>query len=239
MKKIIITTSWDDGQKEDLRLLKLLNKYGIKATFYVPFNFKNRATLNKKNIKYLMDNGAEIGGHTINHIPLAQLSEEHILKEIIDGKKKLEYLIGKKITSFSYPNGKFNYKIIDLVKKAGYKLARTTVAFNTSLNFDPFSLPVSLQFFTHNRLTNIKHAFKEGNIHGLINYLTKYKITNDLFLLNQLVLKEILKNGGIMHIWGHSWEIEKYSLWGLLEKTLKLISNKKGVKYLTNGQLME
>ena len=31
---LIVTTSWDDGHKCDLTLKKLLDKYGVKGTFY-------------------------------------------------------------------------------------------------------------------------------------------------------------------------------------------------------------
>ena len=34
-KQIIVTTSWDDGHKLDLKLAKLLKKYGIGGTFYI------------------------------------------------------------------------------------------------------------------------------------------------------------------------------------------------------------
>ena len=35
MKKTIVTTSWDDGHKLDLKLAALLKKYNIKGTFYI------------------------------------------------------------------------------------------------------------------------------------------------------------------------------------------------------------
>ena len=36
MSKLIVTTSWDDGSRLDLKLAELLEKYGISGTFYVP-----------------------------------------------------------------------------------------------------------------------------------------------------------------------------------------------------------
>ncbi len=46
-KQEIVTTSWDDGHKLDLKLIKILNKYNIKGTFYVAP--KNRE-FNKKDL---------------------------------------------------------------------------------------------------------------------------------------------------------------------------------------------
>jgi hypothetical protein len=34
-KEIIVTISWDDGQKLDLKFTNLLKKYGLKGTFYI------------------------------------------------------------------------------------------------------------------------------------------------------------------------------------------------------------
>jgi len=35
MKKVIVTTSWDDGHLLDLRLAQLLQDAGLKGTFYI------------------------------------------------------------------------------------------------------------------------------------------------------------------------------------------------------------
>ena len=50
MKKIIITTSWDDGHRLDLKLKNLLLKYNIPATFYVPISNKERDCMNSTQI---------------------------------------------------------------------------------------------------------------------------------------------------------------------------------------------
>jgi len=60
MNKIIVTTSWDDGHKFDIRLAKLLDKYGLKGTFYITKNFQGR--LSKEEIKSISKNH-EIGAH--------------------------------------------------------------------------------------------------------------------------------------------------------------------------------
>lgn len=236
-KQIIITTSWDDGQDKDMKLINLLDKYGIKSTFYVPFTFKGQPVKNIKNLDKYLSYGVEIGGHTVDHITLTNIPEKIAYNQIIKCKSRLENILGKKIVSFSYPNGKFNVNIKKLVKKAGFLLGRTTKAFYTYVK-DPFIMPVSFHFFPHNKLTILKHCLKEGNAKGILDWVLKYNLETDLIRLSQLFLEKIMNEGGILHIWGHSWEIEKYSLWNSLEKTLKLISNKKRVKYLSNGQLI-
>jgi Ni,Fe-hydrogenase III large subunit len=60
----------------------------------------------------------------------------------------------------------------------------------------------------------------------------------DLNKLLELIMKHILTNGGILHIWGHSWEIEKLHLWGVLEEALKRVANLQGARYLINSQIL-
>ncbi len=84
MKKVIVTTSWDDGHKLDIRLALLLKKYGIKGTFYVsPENheFKKADRLTKAMIKTISNN-FEIGAHTMTHPHLSKISLEHANSEI-------------------------------------------------------------------------------------------------------------------------------------------------------------
>jgi peptidoglycan-N-acetylglucosamine deacetylase len=54
-----------------------------------------------------------------------------------------------------------------------------------------------------------------------------------------LLLEYFLKNGGVLHIWGHSWEIEKFHLWGVLEEALRCIANLPEVLYLTNSHILD
>src|SRR5690349_264179 len=35
VKSVVLTTSWDDGHRSDLRLARMLSEYGLKATFYI------------------------------------------------------------------------------------------------------------------------------------------------------------------------------------------------------------
>ncbi|MCX6750242.1 MAG: polysaccharide deacetylase family protein, partial [Candidatus Pacearchaeota archaeon] len=111
-KQIIVTTSWDDGHKLDLRLAKLLKKYNIKGTFYIsPRNreFKKEDLLTDKEIIELSKD-FEIGAHTMTHPRLTKVSEEEAFKEILESKRYLEKLTGKEIKSFCYPGGDYNKK---------------------------------------------------------------------------------------------------------------------------------
>ncbi|GIW64484.1 MAG: hypothetical protein KatS3mg092_0417 [Patescibacteria group bacterium] len=138
MNKLIFTTSWDDGYPLDKKLLSFLIKYNIKGTFYIPLQNKERQVMKRNYIKKIYSLGMEIGSHTLTHPILTKIDENQAQHELIESKKKLEEIIKKPVISFCYPKGKANPNLLNLVKKAGYKLARSTVLFHTNLKFDPF-----------------------------------------------------------------------------------------------------
>ena len=42
------------------------------------------------------------------------------------------------------------------------------------------------------------------------------------------------KCGGVWHIWGHSWEIEKYNMWKDLEAVFQYVANRPNCEYVSN-----
>ncbi|GAG10879.1 unnamed protein product, partial [marine sediment metagenome] len=43
--------------------------------------------------------------------------------------------------------------------------------------------------------------------------------------------------GGIWHIWGHSWEIQKFHMWSDLEQVFQYVGNQPDCQYVTNAYL--
>jgi peptidoglycan-N-acetylglucosamine deacetylase len=239
MKKIIIvTTSWDDGHPLDIRLAKLLSSYGILGTFYVPLNYGSFPIMRAEQIRTLSAIGMEIGSHTRTHPVLTKLSRNQVLHELVESKRTLENISREPVMSLAYPEGKFNSRIRPWVAEAGYKLARTTVAFRTEVQFAPLYMPVSFQFFPHPRTVHLRHALKERNLWGIVSWHRFWRMESDPMRLVELMLQHIFECGGILHMWGHSWEIEEFDLWGVLEAVLSRVANQGGVLYLTNSQTL-
>lgn len=65
----------------------------------------------------------EIGAHTVTHPRLPALPRSAQRAEIGDGKTHLERLVGKPVTSFSYPFGKLDQVTATLVREAGFNCA--------------------------------------------------------------------------------------------------------------------
>jgi len=235
----MITTSWDDGHPLDIRLAELLAKHGLKGTFYVPISYNSEKLLDHGQLRYLKQMGMEIGSHTVTHPILTRLNKQTVSSELVESKKKLEDILGDSVQAFCYPGGKFNKRTRNQVIKAGYILGRTTLGFRIDSDFDPFLMPVSFQFYPHKRRALITHMIKEGNFRGLRNWKDYRQFDSDISILTKYLIESVIKTQGILHIWGHSWEIEKFGLWDYLKEILSNISGQKNVMYCINTDVIK
>ena len=85
--------------------------------------------------------GVEIGGHSVTHPSLPLLDHESQQREIVENKRRLEELLGRRLQHFSYPHGELCDDTVSLLKQAGYEAACTTQAFAVERSVDLFRLP--------------------------------------------------------------------------------------------------
>ena len=86
-------------------------------------------------------NLVELGAHTMTHATLRLLSNSQQMDEIAGSKAQLENIIGRPVTSFSYPHGEYSVETTALVKRAGFQVASTTNFRCVFHDADPFQLP--------------------------------------------------------------------------------------------------
>jgi peptidoglycan/xylan/chitin deacetylase (PgdA/CDA1 family) len=242
MDKAIITTSWDDGHPLDLKLAKLLKSYNIPATFYIPIENRVRETLTPDQIKEIA-NDFDIGGHTYSHVKLTELAKEEAYEEIKKGKEYLEEIIGREIQSFCYPWGAYNKEIIDMVKKAGFECARTV---------KPLEIKVSALFeigttihvgeggYSHFRRF-LKCSKVLSNMRMPVYLLARNLLFKDWFETAINALNFVVEKGGVFHLWGHSWEVDRNNDWEQLKLILERISEvskNKGVLLRDNTEII-
>ncbi|MDY5058579.1 MAG: polysaccharide deacetylase family protein [Bacilli bacterium] len=107
--KKMIALTFDDGPNYNTsKIIDVLNKYDIKATFFV---LGSRAINNKDILKKMADSGMEIGNHTYNHLLLTKYDENKIRSEIEDTTEVI-YSATKKRPKLLRPSyGSVNNKI--------------------------------------------------------------------------------------------------------------------------------
>ncbi len=236
--RAFVTTSWDDGGAFDLKLAEMLRHHEVAGSFYWTVGSERFPLPSQTITDAILALDMEIGSHTMSHPDLTAIGAEALRWELEESKVRLEALTGRDVSSFCYPFGRFNRKASEAVAAAGYRLGRTTVGFRKDLGSDPFEMPVSIQLYPHSRRVHASHAVKERNGIGLARWLTSYRAGTDLVALTATALEEIRKTGGILHLWGHSWELEEYDLWETLEQILRTVADHEDISYVTNEELM-
>ncbi len=233
MKTAVLTTSWDDGHRCDVRLARMLKGHGLKATFYVaPENqeFAKQDLLSLPEIRDLSQD-FEIGAHSMTHRRLPTISEQEAAREIIESKAVLEQVIGKEIKVFCYPGGAYTKLHVQLVKDAGYRYART-VARHTFTVDDPYEAGTSVHAYNHGFGFDLWRTARFVKFQPI-----KVLRCLEWDALAKAMFDQVIKEGGIYHIWGHSWEIDEHDDWERLENVFRYISANTKVSYVTNGEL--
>jgi peptidoglycan-N-acetylglucosamine deacetylase len=233
-----VTISVDDGHTTDLRTADLLDKYGLSATFYVPATNPERPVMSTTQIREISKR-FEVGGHTMNHVPLRFLPQARAWSEVNEGKAWLENVLGRQVLSFCYPRGKFNARTAALVKQAGFIGARTCLLNLCDFPPNPFLWGVSTHAAPQSKFIEVRHALLEQNFRGTWNFFHIFKGSTmwQSHFLSALDYVEV--HGGIAHLYLHSWEIDKANEWQALESIFQSIHERKSLSRVSNGSLFE
>ncbi len=118
-----LALTFDDGYKNNYsEVLPVLKKYNAQASFFVISNkIGKKIYMNEEEIKDLIAQGMEIGSHTVNHAPLAEIEEKFLPWEISGVRRMFRKRYdGYDMVSMAYPNGSYNQKVAALAKRFGH-----------------------------------------------------------------------------------------------------------------------
>ncbi len=101
-----IAITFDDGPGDSTpKLLKALNRYDSKATFFLVGQY---AVKKPKLVRKQYRSGMQIGNHTWSHANLNAVSTDEIKKQIKKNKSTLKGILGTKPSIFRPPYGNYN-----------------------------------------------------------------------------------------------------------------------------------
>lgn len=127
-KPVVLT--FDDGYRDFYEVVfPILKKYKSKAVAYIVPGLLDRSNyLFTWQVKEIAkDANIELGAHTMHHVYLKEMPLIFAQREIQASKYVLENIIHKPVVSFAYPYGAFDNSAIDLVKKANFHTAVSTI----------------------------------------------------------------------------------------------------------------
>jgi len=227
-QKKFLTFSYDDGVTQDIRLIELFNKYGMKATFNL-----NSARLSEErellregvtvrhdkikhaDVKYVYA-GHEIAAHTLTHPKLSCIEKDtEIVREVEQDRLILSELCGYEVLGMAYPVGSayVDERVINLVKnQTGIRYAR-----NTTSNF----------------------SFDEQS--DLIDFCPSvyHHVEMDkMFELGEQFLQMNPEKKQIFYVWGHAYEFDIHNTWDRMEAFLRMMSGHDDICYCTNREAL-
>ena len=225
-KKKAITFSFDDGVTQDIRLVEILNRYNLKATFNLNSDLlgkENSLNRNGREVRHDKVNpcdikniykGHEIAVHTLTHPNLTGLDEDEIIRQVEEDRIKLTKLCGYEVVGMAYPCGGVNNddRVADVIRNnTGIKYART--------------------------ITSTHRFDKQSNLYRFnpsVHYIEK-----DLDRVVDEFLSMQTQSEQLLYVWGHSYEMDaEYITWEKFEQVCRKISNKFDIFYGTNKEVL-
>lgn len=224
-KKKAVTFSFDDGVTQDIRLIEMLNRYGLKGTFNLNSGLlglpggleRNNRKVNHTKIKAsevkALYEGHEIAVHSLTHPTLVGLDEETIIRQVEEDRKALEQLCGYPIVGMAYPNGPNDDRVAKII------------ADNSPIRYS--------------RTVTSTYSFVPQKENLLRYNPTVYYIED---CLEEIVDKFLASEGEeeqLLYIWGHSYEMDaEYISWEKFEEICKKLSGHEDIFYGTNKEVL-
>lgn len=137
-----VAITFDDGCETDLLVAApVLGDAGFNATFYVTVeHLGRRGYLSRTQLRELADLGFEIGSHAMRHRYLHDLSTTEVRSELVDSKRELENITGRRVAQFSCPGGRWDRRVLRAARNAGYDSLVTSAIGINSVRTDRFRL---------------------------------------------------------------------------------------------------
>jgi peptidoglycan/xylan/chitin deacetylase (PgdA/CDA1 family) len=123
-----VAITFDDGCETDLLdAAPILREFDFGGTFYVTTGFLGkRGYLSDSQLKELHGLGFEIGCHSMTHAYLTDLNDKDLHREVAEAKNRLEQILGTTVHHFSCPGGRFNQRVAEAAREAGYQTVATS-----------------------------------------------------------------------------------------------------------------
>ncbi|MBQ8815518.1 MAG: polysaccharide deacetylase family protein [Lachnospiraceae bacterium] len=221
-----LTLSYDDGVEQDIRLIEIMKKHGLKGTFNLnsglyapegkvyPEGAIHRRMSKSMALELYKDSGMEVAVHGLTHPFLEQLPTNLCTYEIMQDRINLEEDYGTIVRGMAYPFGTYSDDVVASMKQSGIVYSRTVVSTEKfSIPTDWLRLPATCH---HNnpRLMELAQQFVENA--GKSN-----------------------RGPALFYLWGHSYEFDSDDNWNVIEEFAEYIGGREDIWYATNIEIYD
>ena len=223
-----VTFSFDDGVTQDIRLIEMFNKYGLKCTFNINSellglegrlgitDYKGDSISHNKvqpeELKTIYA-GHEIAVHTLTHPFLPNLDDAEVVRQVEQDRLNLSKLAGYEVIGMAYPCGGENNNdhVAELIKNnTGVKYSRTITSVGS--------------FDLQDNMYRFNPTIHSGSTESRESFAKKF-------------LEAKTDKPMLFYIWGHSYEFDVDDSWDSFEEFCKMISGHDDVFYGTNREV--
>jgi peptidoglycan/xylan/chitin deacetylase (PgdA/CDA1 family) len=137
--RALVSVTLDDGWASQYQnALPILNKYGLKATYYIITGSLGEQPyyMSTDQVKNLYLQGMEIGSHTITHPDLTKVTQSQLVNEMSQSQTTLQNAIGAPVLNFAYPYGAYNSGTVSVGKQYYNSQRSVDQGLNTKDNLD-------------------------------------------------------------------------------------------------------
>jgi len=224
-----LTFSYDDGVTQDVRLIEIFNKYGLKATFNINSELLGKPnelirngvkiTHNKnkpEDVRHIYE-GHEVAVHTLTHPSLPRTEDDaEVLRQVEQDRLNLSELVGYEVLGMAYPGGGVNCddRVAAIIKNGTpIKYARTV---GVTHGFEPY--PDLMQY--------------KGSVYHHENW-------DEMFELGRKFIELKADTPQVFYIWGHAYEFDIWpERWAMFEEFCKMMSGRDDIFYGTNIEIL-
>ena len=221
-----ITFSYDDGVTQDIRLIELFNKYGMKGTFNINSGLLGRPgslvrdgvqinhTKNREDEVRQIYAGHEIAVHSVSHPNLNNIADPNeIIREVEEDRIRLTELAGYDVIGMAYPCTGGDDRVADILRR--HTKVRYSRSTHSTYSFD---LQENLMQFN----PTVYH----------------HKEMDKMFELGRQFLALEADRPQIFYIWGHAYEFDIFNDWGRMEEFCAMMAGRDDIFYGTNSEIL-
>lgn len=223
-RKKALTLSYDDAVEQDIRLMQILDKHGIKCTFnintgcfapegmvYEPGTIHRRLS-KKQSLELYTNSGHEVAVHALTHPHLERMTAAEVAYEIMTDKSNIERDFSTITRGMAYPFGTYNDEVVRTLESCGIVYSRTTKC------TEGFGIPADWL-----RL--------EATCHHKNPRLTE--------LCDKFLQTDFASEPGLFYMWGHSYEFDMHDNWEVIECFAEKMGGREDIWYATNIEIYD
>ena len=165
MLALTIDAAWNADKTKFI--LDTLDRYGIKATFFLCGVWVDAYP---EMVKEIASRGHEIGNHSLTHPHMNRISAEEIRKELAGLDDKIEALTGKRTTLFRAPFGEYNDTVVSTVRDMGYEIIQWNI---DTVDWKEGRTPETILGAVLPKLSDGSIILSHNNGYGIETYLPK------------------------------------------------------------------